>query len=236
MMAEPDTKQNRNELVGGALRAGKSEPDLLFYWIPKCAGTSLWNVLTRFSHHGLLKTRKRYTGFDNRGVVSFGHYNIQDLVDDGVVEQAYLEKAFKCCFVRNPWDRLVSLYSYYSKHDKVTSDFEGFCLKLGKRRILGLGLKIPRVGMYHTQDFNQANCQLDWIPKKDNHLLVDFVGRFENIADDFARLCELTGIEGELPALNRTDHAAYREYYTTKTADIVAQYYRRDIEAFGYEF
>ena len=73
MMAEPDTKQNRNELVGGALRAGKSEPDLLFYWIPKCAGTSLWNVLTRFSHHGLLKTRKRYTGFDNRGVVSFGH-------------------------------------------------------------------------------------------------------------------------------------------------------------------
>ena len=76
------------------------------------------------------------------------------------------------------------------------------------------------------------------IVDEDGASIVDFVGRFENLQADFAAVCDRIGLHRTgLPHENRSDgRKAYRDYYSEETRDIVARYFKRDIERFGYEF
>jgi hypothetical protein len=67
-------------------------------------------------------------------------------------------------------------------------------------------------------------------------LLVDFVGRYETLAQDFAQICDRLAIAVELPHVNRTAHWDYRDYYDTQTRQLVAEHFRADVELFHYEF
>lgn len=106
--------------------------DAIFIHIPKCAGTSIINTLHR---HGLQKYRLKPWGgdhtflvskpvseFKGSGLVTFGHNYIHDLRANGILEDSYYDRAFKLCFVRNPWDRFVSLYQYKNIYKKKDSD------------------------------------------------------------------------------------------------------------------
>ena len=68
---------------------------------------------------------------------------------------------------------------------------------------------------------------------------VDFVGRFERLAEDFAHVAARMGREVPLASANRTrsrPREDYRSHYTAETAAIVGRAYARDVALFGYEF
>jgi len=67
-------------------------------------------------------------------------------------------------------------------------------------------------------------------------MLVDFVGRYETLAEDFDAVCDRIGIECALPHINRSRHGDFREYYTPETRALVEEVYKADIELFGYRF
>ncbi|MCG8363032.1 MAG: sulfotransferase family protein [Pseudanabaenales cyanobacterium] len=72
----------------------------------------------------------------------------------------------------------------------------------------------------------------------DGVLVIDFVGRFENLQSDFDRVCDRMGIEQQpLPhknVMNRKQH--YTEFYDDESQALVKALYHQDIEYFGYEF
>jgi len=135
--------------------------------------------------------------------------------DDGV---GIFDKYFKFAFVRNPYARAVSWIYYELRKSEV--DFNKYSFK-------ELMLKCP--------DWIWAS-QSNWI-YSDDRKLVDFVGKFENIQEDFNVICDKIGIPHQkLPHKNKTEHKHYTEYYDDETREIVAEKYAKDIEYFGYEF
>ncbi|MEY2545907.1 MAG: hypothetical protein QOG48_1024 [Verrucomicrobiota bacterium] len=207
--------------------------DVLFFWIPKTAGTSVYNVMLEYGCPPR-RWRKPMRPFRNRGFVTFAHINVVDLVKAGVITRKYFANAFKFAFVRNPFDRLVSLYFHYQrlKWPDVPDDmtFEKFCEAVTQTRI-------DPVGLYNTKGLNRCNPQVDWLCDRKGRLRVDYVGRFENLEHDFAKVCARIGIrKPEMPHKNKTEHAPYRDYYNAETRQMVGDFYRRDLEMFGYAF
>jgi hypothetical protein len=159
------------------------------------------------------------------------------------IDQNLFNEYFKFCFVRNPWDRLISWYNMMIQK-KIHNDFSKYLLENSNTfsEFLDLtdiimennpgeinrGLPYPK-----SIGFNQ----LDYISDDNGKILVDFVGKFENLEEDYRKICEKIGIKLELSHENRFPHNPYREYYK-KEKDIEKVYlmYKRDIDFFGYEF
>jgi len=137
------------------------------------------------------------------------------------------ESVFKFAFVRNPWDQIVSWYMFHPQTKKL--DFNDWVVK---------GLECHWGEDWIIKD--QKNDPLDqwsYLTDQDDKILVNFIGRFENLQADYSRLCKkLHIVENKLIHANRTKHAHYREFYTKKSRDIVAGRYSKMIEFFDYEF
>ena len=78
--------------------------------------------------------------------------------------------------------------------------------------------------------------QLDYVADASGQPIVDFVGRYERLREDFSVVRERLGLVQDLPHINRSAHAGYRSYYSDAMRDLVAHRFARDIGFFGYEF
>jgi hypothetical protein len=124
---------------------------------------------------------------------------------------------FKFAFVRNPFDRAVSIVEYWNKWSKKeggpTFDFIDF-FKDGVAR-----------------DCSKYGSQYDFTEG------CDFIGKTENLQEDFNIVCDKIGVpKQKLLRENKTNHKHYTEYYNDQSRQVIADLYARDIEAFNYKF
>lgn len=120
---------------------------------------------------------------------------------------------FKFCFVRNPWDRVISNYYWRLSKDS----------RLSLSRFL------------ETSDlaFNQSRYMIG------DQVAVDFVGKYETLMQDFATVCQKLRlpIDGSLPrakASFRTTNTDYAQLLSREQTEIVGQACQREIELFDY--
>jgi hypothetical protein len=159
---------------------------------------------------GFSRTPERHIGFYNHMPASRARKLLGPKIWSGY---------FKFAFERNPWDRQVSLYYWRYPDPQTRPDFETF---LTDRRWLRT---TKNFGIYAIGD----------------EVAVDFVGRYDRLLPDLRTALAEVGISEEprLPGLKTQTRAKgrdYRSYYNDQTRDIVADLYRREIDAFGFEF
>lgn len=137
---------------------------------------------------------------------------------------------YKFAFVRNPWDWQVSMYHFLLKETdnpryeqvKAMAGFEEFL-----EWVIATKNPYPR---------GATRLQSSMLTDEAGRIIVDFVGRYENLAADFAHVCRVLQIEAALPHLNKTRHNDYRSYYNERTRSMVAEFCQADIALFGYTF
>jgi hypothetical protein len=66
---------------------------------------------------------------------------------------------------------------------------------------------------------------------------VDYIMRFENLAEDFRAVCAAIGISAPtLPQYNRSNREHYSKYYDNELRELVRTRFAAEIERFNYEF
>ena len=219
-----------------ALKAGKRNSlnrDAIFVWVPKTAGSSIYRSLQTIGAQKLITDYAIGRYFLNKGVVTFGHYEINSIVRSGELSDAFLEKAWKFSFVRNPYDRAVSLYEYLRGVDRIPQSvsFKTFCRILENR-------EYEPIGRYNYLGLSQLNPQSAWLMNGDSKPIVDFIGRYENLASDVGQVEIGIGLDKGFLSIGHKNKSkrkgSFREYYTAREIDIVRSVYAEDFAAFNY--
>ena len=132
---------------------------------------------------------------------------------------------YKFGFVRNPWDRAVSLYHRVERgHVRSSISFDQF--------IYG-HTRATDTCIHPTPKVNQ----LDFFVDSKGHIVADYIGKFETLEQDWKHICNIINCpEVNLPHLNQSRHKHYTEYYNHATQDIIATRFAKDIEYFNYKF
>lgn len=134
---------------------------------------------------------------------------------------------FKFGFTRNPWDRMLSWYALIHKDDPKSLEedrvrFEAFLIN-----------DTALISADQTFHYNT----LDYFTSAKDAWQVDTIYRYEQLESELNALCERFGWKPiELPQLNVTSPKNYRDYYTEKSRELVAQKCEKDILYFGYRF
>ena len=94
--------------------------NIIFIWIPKCAGNSIESVLN-LQHQVKQYNQPNWKySFKNDCDVTFGHVDIELLLKENILSSNFYNNSFKFCIVRNPYDRAVSLFFYCKLDQKYT--------------------------------------------------------------------------------------------------------------------
>lgn len=219
----------------------------LYVHIPKTAGQSVeqffMDLLGLDWEHDREALLLQSNDDPARGTEKLAHLSASEYVDCGYLPQQEFSAYFKFSFVRNPWSRILSEYRYRNYFHHLS--FRDFVLN-----------KLPRPGW--DDQYRHVMPQYDMLHDRQGNLLVDFVGRFETLQQDFDKVCERLGIvDSRLPHRNRSDKKSrdlkrkirnflfmngenrfqnMAEFYDDETREAVTEYYRQDIDTFGYEF
>ncbi|HKJ71471.1 MAG TPA: sulfotransferase family 2 domain-containing protein [Gammaproteobacteria bacterium] len=143
------------------------------------------------------------------------------------------ESLFKFAFVRNPWDLQVSSWYHIARERPHLvagiDDFESF---------LHWKFDDPERPYHYIVD---ASTEPQWHSLMDfnGSRIVDFVGHYETLVDDYHEACRRIGLKRppELPHKRKAEgRSDYRAYYTDRAAEIIDRHFRIDIDNLGYTF
>ena len=191
---------------------------IVFIHVPKAAGTSINEALYgRFMGHARAAEIARWAPASVKALPSFS-------------------------VTRNPWDRLVSAWRFARAGEGVGDSYRA-------------GMWRPE--LYQVPEFETfERFVTEWLAVRDvtkldgvfqpqwlflcdrrRNVIVDHVGRLEDLGPTLDFIRERTGRAVAIPQANRSGDAVdYRSFYTPDLARLVGEIYAADAEMFGYRF
>ncbi len=223
----------------------------LFVHIPKTAGQSIEN----FFLQKMGKNREE-DGADfflkpntdlKKGPPRLAHLSVLEYLKYEYISEVEFQHYYKFAFVRNPFDRVISFYKFYGFHALISLNT----------------FVISYLPYYFKTEFWFFKNQADFI-YDNNKLLVDFVGKFESLDEDFSIVAkELTIKKHNLPESNISERPKfisrktlnlikkhptiifylnlkkqndYRSTYNLEAKKIVSNLYEKDLKILNYKF
>jgi len=139
--------------------------------------------------------------------------------------------------VRNPWDRMVSLYEfvsalpsdeypdYFSNLDKLTNGKPPTSF----RAWLTL---VPDLKVNNNYWWNISTPQADWI----STMKPDLIIKFENLMHEFEQIQTRFNCWEPLTFEKFSKNMGYKDYYNTESKKLVGKIYEKDVDLWKYSF
>lgn len=217
-----------------------------FFIIPKCGGIAYLNIpksacssILHFLSH------MRATG---------DYFPAEIMLDDGsdpihgfyppythmehfslrwpVVYPPLPESFLTFTFVRNPYARM---YSFYTSKIQLGQAPGKYYEKFGIKKGCSFEKCVNILTSIDPQDLEHHAIPQSILLINNDKLLVDYVGKLENIEEDWIVIQQLFGTQKALGKANQTRHSS-QAVYTPELQQRVYDYYRNDFELFGYDF
>lgn len=130
-------------------------------------------------------------------------------------------------FTRNPWKRMLSWYSLIHKNDPKNLAEE--------RKRFEKFIELDAASDFTTPFFHYNS--IDYFTNEKGALKVDKIFRYENLEEATIELFNRFGFPFTgIPSINETPAKNFREYYTNKSQQLIAEKCKKDIEYFNYTF
>ena len=207
----------------------------IFLKTTKTAGTSVEISLSRFCGDDDIitpidfadeairqlfgKKPQNYLDFDPQGNTYkkyFNHITAQEVRN--IIKPSIWNNYYKFCFERNPFDRAISFY-YFDYPQNRSIKFDDW-------------LK----NNYYTNSFINNNWNIYTINDK---VVVDFIGKYENLRSDLTFVCQKLNIpfDGYLPKAKgffRNENRPYHEFFNTEQMQIIRECNSNIIDLLNY--
>ena len=206
------------------------ELNYIFVHIPKCGGCSI----------------KKYLIENSRTeTVWCGHKPLHEIMEmmraanSKKQLKVRVENYYKFTFVRNPWDRIISLYSFWSNQPPASPFYKWDYEQANFIKSKNLSFKdFVKLISSDNSIFHERPHLYPYL----GHFIncpssFNFIGKLENFKEDFYSVCAQIGIpKQKLPWTNKSNRKCRTAYYDDETRDIIGEQYAKDIEYFGYKF
>ena len=209
-----------------------------FIHIPKCAGMSIrrsTDLAGSISpiNKNMLINKDYYNNLNNFMKSINDHHGLEHArVRD--IKKSFLNKYSFFSIIRNPWERVASRYffakqvieiekKYHENKHKIAS-FEEF---LDERHIWG-----NKEFMWHRAIRGWYNCY-DYVVDEDKKIIPDIL-RFEELNTELKLYFKLENVHKKRNVTKKKIET--KLIYNQKTIQIVADWYKKDIDFFGYDF
>lgn len=189
--------------------------ECIFVHIPKAAGISINKAL-----------------FDNYGG---GHKIAQKY--KRIFGPLVFKKYYKFTFVRDPYTRLLSAYKFLKKGGFHLNDRETVWAEENLSEFRSFDDFVRNwINERSIWSYMHFKPQYYFVCDNNSNLMVDFVGKFENIEVDFEKVCQQLNVENRLQHHNKTtrENEDWKSYYSDYSLKKVAEIYRKDFEIFNY--
>ena len=217
-----------------------SKKFILFH-IPKTAGSSITNALSDHAR------KPEFTAINAIRRVLPGRIGLSNFWFEMHDTAAFIQSKMpadifasylKFAFVRSPYSHAISHYEFLKSYrvrriaNKVSQmSFQDYLEWRERGTQRAFKSRIAR--------FVFISDQTSFIAGSDGRFLTNTVGKFENLAEDLARICATLDIEPPKLSHRRQGRAstiAGNQQMSGKELDIIHRIYRRDFGNFGYEF
>ncbi len=219
--------------------------NFIFQHIFKTGGTTIKNALYNSRHpdQDILNKwseDKTYKAYDNSLCFEFGNEHITFDQFNVIWPKIDFKNYYKFCFIRHTYDWIVAGY----KHCCDVSYFSNYPddIKMSKANEFTFEFYVKNWLM-------PDNTQLDFMTFN-GKMHMDFVGRFEDLQNDYNKVCTTVGIprkdlsklnssEGRnyiLPSMEQKAKQHYSLWFTDELLEMVNQKYKQEIDYFNFKF
>jgi len=181
--------------------------NITYYHMAKTAGTSIRSWLTLHKNP---------------------HSNIITLPNDQTITelktQYYIPYSFTV--VRNPWDRMVSLWTYGMNRNWNFTDFLPITdTKPNFEQFISALTLLPN---------DYINIVSPMTQLIDNN--IDVILRFEHLHEDFKIIQQVMNCVEPLQKIKTSTRSDYKDYYNDTGRNIIAQLFEQDIDQWKYTY
>ncbi len=204
------------------------EKQFCFIHIGKTAGTNVARALEPFAHRPEVTTPAKW--LDRVGIHAnylgphswrrFRIHATAATVRRNLPADIW-DNLFTFAFVRNPYAWLVSQYRFMlreTRHHRHNT--------------------VKELGSFNAYVAWEANrkrrSQHSFVCDRAGNVIVDYIGRFESISDDYRHVCDRIGIDAPIPGGNERNSSDFRDAYDAETLQLAEPLIGQDARLFRY--